>query len=133
MLKKKLIRLNEAVKQMEGQVSIRAFRNEVIKDMAKEEDIRLEKVIAEVTALREHRAEEEREFVREIEISEGVCVRVKNGVDMEVNLSITVPREKWIYLAKFLSKNVGKMVDISPFMALLEELLKKGVHINELE
>jgi hypothetical protein len=57
-----------------------------------------------------------------------------NGeLEMDKQIKVELDREDWVELGKFLSKNVGKMVDIMPVMNLLQALSKAGVTMKELE
>ena len=48
-------------------------------------------------------------------------------------ITISLEKSDWICIAKFLSKNVGNMVDIMPVARLLQVLLDGGLFMNELE
>ena len=52
---------------------------------------------------------------------------------MDKRISINLGRNQWIILAKFLSKNIGKMGDIVPVILLLEELTKNGISVSEMK
>jgi transposase-like protein len=58
---------------------------------------------------------------------------LKGELKMDKQIKVELDREDWVVLGKFLSKNVGKMVDIMPVMNLLQAHLKAGVSMKELE
>jgi len=58
---------------------------------------------------------------------------LKGELKMDKQIKVELDREDWVELGKFLSKNVGKMVDIMPVMNLLQALSKEGIKMKELE
>ena len=48
-------------------------------------------------------------------------------------IQITLCKDDWIDLAKFLARKSGEMADILPVALLIQELMNNGVSINELK
>lgn len=52
---------------------------------------------------------------------------------MDKKISVSLEREKWVVLAKFISKNIGRFNDILPAIELLEELRRGGISVAEMK
>lgn len=51
----------------------------------------------------------------------------------DTNITITLDKVEWISLAKFLTRNIGKMVDIMPAARLIEALMNAGIKTSEID
>ena len=52
---------------------------------------------------------------------------------MDDTITITLDKDDWIVIAKFLTQNCGRMVSIVPAMCLIDQLTKNGISFEELK
>ena len=48
-------------------------------------------------------------------------------------ITITLEKEQWIVIAKFLVKKCGEMVDVAPAIWLFQKLMDAGIKSEELK
>ena len=48
-------------------------------------------------------------------------------------ITIILDKEDWVAITKFLVKNAGQMVDITPSVRLMQEVLNAGVSTDDLK
>ena len=52
---------------------------------------------------------------------------------MDDTITITLDKDDWIVIAKFLTQNCGRMVSIVPALCLIEQLKDSGISLEELK